>query len=170
MLSLADNPGAHTVSLVTTQASLAQCIQQGSVRLLGDFATQTGGGSVLAKASGVSASILLDGTVIYDNGTIRVEVISGQITFDPDFTVSGDFQNGRLVSFDSEVSGTVALDMTLQASFQTSGDWDGSRTLGQPIRKFQLLGIIGVVPVWVEADLEFNIGYEAHAQAQGSVT
>jgi formylglycine-generating enzyme required for sulfatase activity len=173
VLSLTDDPVNHIVSLVTTPATLAECVRQGSIRLVGDFAALSSG---LAKSEGrvpsrgLGATIPLDGTLIYDNGTIRVEVTDGQITFDPDFTVSGEFQNGRLVSFDSEVSGTVGLNMTLRGIFQATGDWDGSKTLGTPIRKFQVLGLIGFVPVWVEAVLEFDIGYEAHAESQGSVT
>ena len=34
MLSVADNPGAHTVSLVTTQAALADILLQGTMRFL----------------------------------------------------------------------------------------------------------------------------------------
>ena len=165
VLSLTDDPIAHTVSLLTAQASLADCLSQGSVRLTGDFATVGGGG--LAEA-GWSASIPLDGTVIYDNGTIKIEITTGQITFDPGFTVSGDFQGGRLVSFDAEVSGTAGLDMTVQATAQVTGDWDGSEPLTSPKRTFKLLGFVGFLPVWVEAVLEFNIGYEAHLQAQGT--
>jgi hypothetical protein len=173
ILSLTDNPASHTVSLVTAQASLAECLQGGSLRLVGDSSKQPSGAAFqpasLAPAS-LGASIPLAGTVIYDNGTIRVEVTSGQITFNPDFTISGTFDGNRLTAFDSEISGTIGLDMTLQASAQAMGDFDGSSPLTTPRRTFRLLGFVGVVPVWVEAVLEFNIGYEAHLEATGTAT
>ena len=112
----------------------------------------------------------LNGTVVYDNGNITVQILSGQFAFDSDFTVSGEFQNGRLTSFDSDIVATLKLDMTLQGNFQTSGDWDGSKPLMAPIHSFKLLGFVGPVPVWVESVLELRIGYEAHLAAQGSAT
>jgi hypothetical protein len=45
VLSVADNPPGHTVSLVTTQAALADILLQGTVQFFGDnFVTQTGPG------------------------------------------------------------------------------------------------------------------------------
>ncbi len=167
IISLADDPGNQTVTVVTEQASLAECVQQGSIRLTGDFADLTGGG---AGFSSIGATISLDGTELFDNGTIRVEVVSGQISFTPDFTVSGEFDSGRLVSFDSEISGTVGLDMTLRGSFQVTGDWDGTKPLITPIRKVNVLAWIAVIPVWTEAVMEFDIGYEAQAEAFGEAT
>lgn len=166
VLSLADNPASHTVSLVTTPAALAECFANGSVRLSGVATAFASAASRRTK----DVTLPLDGTVIYDNGTIKVQVVSGQIVFAPDFTVSGEFQHGRLTSFDSDISATLNLDMTLQGSLQAGGDWAGSTPLTAPERSFKLLGFVGPVPVWAEAVLEFNIGYEAHAQASGSVT
>jgi formylglycine-generating enzyme required for sulfatase activity len=165
VLSLTDNPGSKTVSLVTTQAALAECLLKGTIRLTGSAATLPP-----PNAPRKDLVLPLGNTVIYDNGTINIQVLSGQISFDPSFSVAGEFQNGRLTSFDSDISATLGLDMTLEGSFQDSGDWNGSKPLMTPKHSFKVLGFVGPVPVWVESVLELNIGYEAHAEAKGSVT
>ena len=172
VISFTEDSASHTVSVTTEIASLAECLQQGSVRLTGDFGEQVATGFQAAGAGQgtIRASIPLDGTMLINSGSIRVEVVSGQISFTPGFTVSGEFTGGRLVSFDSEISGTLGLDMTLRGSLQATGDWSDALPLTTPVRRFKLLGFVGVVPVWAEAVLEFNIGYEVHAEAVGAVT
>lgn len=124
-------------------------------------------------------SIPLGGTIIYDNGTtLRVEVTAGQLTFNPELIISGDIADHRLTAFDSEISGTVGLDMTLQATAQAMGDFAGSRPFPgtMPISTRMLAGAIPLppplppIPVYVEAVLELNIGYEAHLEAIGTAT
>ena len=169
VLSLSDNPVSHTVSLVTAPAGLAECFLDGSARLTAAAGEIAPGLGARAK-DGAGVTLPLDGTVIYDNGTTKVQVLSGRFVFDPSFTVSGEFQNGRLVTFDAAISATLELDLTVQGSFPSAGDWNGSRALTTPQHSLKLLAFAGPVPVWVESVLELNIGYAAHLEAPGSAT
>ncbi len=176
ILSVTDNPGAHTVSLVTTQASLAECIQQGSIRFSGDASQQAdGAGGALrgihAAAAQPGRRIPLDGTVIYDNGTFRVEVVSGQVTFNPEVTYAADF-NWGLSTFDLDISGTVDCDLILRGSLTGSGSFNPEpiALLANPVPVPVAGGFIGPIPVVLTAQLEVNLGLEAQAEAEGSLT
>jgi formylglycine-generating enzyme required for sulfatase activity len=168
IVSLTDDTIRHTVTMETEQASIAECIQQGSVRLVGDFSEHE-------PASGLSAmaliSIPLSGTVIYDNGTIRVEVLSGEVSFDPDFTVAGEWQSERLVSFDTEISGSFGLDVILKTSVKAAGEFAAKTALIPPHTRYVegFILVLGVrIPVLIKAVIDFSIGYEAHLEGVGS--
>ncbi|MGO9202193.1 MAG: SUMF1/EgtB/PvdO family nonheme iron enzyme [Limisphaerales bacterium] len=169
VLSVADNPAAHTVSLVTTQAALADILVQGSVRFFGnDFVPEPAPG---VRPMDLSTSIPLGPTTLYTGGGVEVDVPSGQLTFSPDFTIAAEF--GATPSFDLDINATMEFDLTLQASWQNSWNWSGSQGIGEPIHQFKLLGWIPTpipIPVWAEAVWEFNVGAEAQVAAEAGVT
>lgn len=169
VLSVADNPAGHTVSLVTTQAALADILLQGSVRFFGnDFVPEPGPG---VRAKDLSTTILLGPTTLYSAGGVEVDVPAGQLTFSPDLMVAAEF--GATPSFDLDINATMEFDLTLHASWQHSWNWSGSQGVGTPIHQFKLLGWIPTpipIPVWAEAVWEFNVGAEAQVAAEAGVT
>jgi hypothetical protein len=169
VLSVADNPAGHTVSLVTTQAALADILLQGSVRFFGDdFVPEPGPG---ARPKNRSTSISLGPTTLYTGGGVEIDVPAGQLTFSPDFSIAAEF--GATPSFDLDINATMEFDLTLHASWQDTWNWSGSQGVGTPIHQRKLLGWIPTpipIPVWAEAVWEFNIGAEAQVAEEAGVT
>jgi formylglycine-generating enzyme required for sulfatase activity len=170
VLSVADNPPGHTVTLVTTQAALADILLQGTVQFFGDsFVTQTGPGPQPKTAS---TTIQLGSTTpLYNNGQVEIDVPSGQLSFAPDFRIAAEFAGTP--SFDLDINATMEFDLTLHASWQNSWPFAASKGIGTPIQQFWLLGWIPTpipIPVWAEAVWEFNLGIEGQVAAQASVT
>ena len=172
VLSVADNPLGHTVSLVTTQAALADILLQGTVQFFGDsFVPDLGPG---AHPRSLSTTISLGPTTLYDNGQVEIDVPSGQLTFAPDIRIAAEF--GGTPSFDLDASVTMDFDLTLHASWQHTWPFAASKTIGTPIHQARLLGCVPIpippycFPVWAEAVWEFNIGTEGQVAAQASVT
>jgi formylglycine-generating enzyme required for sulfatase activity len=171
VLSMADNPAGHTVSLVTTQAALADILVQGTVQFYGNAFVADSGPGVRPKS--VSTTIPLGPTTLYNynNGQVEIDVPSGQLTFAPDFRIAAEF--GGTPSFDLDVSATMEFDLTLHASWQNTWSFAASKGIGTPIHQFWPLGWIPTpipIPVWAEAVWEFNIGTEGQVAAQASVT
>ncbi|HXP62156.1 MAG TPA: SUMF1/EgtB/PvdO family nonheme iron enzyme [Dongiaceae bacterium] len=171
VLSVADNPAGRTVSLVTTQAALADILVQGSVRFLGtDFVPDPGLGAQ-PEPKDLGTTIQLGPTTLYTGGGVEIDVPAGQLSFSPDFTIAAEF--GATPSFDLDINATMEFDLTLHASWQHSWNWSGSQGIGTPIHQFKLLGWIPTpipIPVWAEAVWEFNVGAEAQVAAQAGVT
>ncbi|MCX6913872.1 MAG: hypothetical protein NT167_12610, partial [Verrucomicrobia bacterium] len=133
VLSVDDNPSGHTVSLVTTQAALGDILLQGSVQFFGaDFAPDSGKGP---WPKNLSTTISLGPTTLYDNGQVKIDVPSGQLSFTPDFRIAAEF--GGTPSFDLDISATMEFDLTLRASWQNSWPFAASKGIGKPIHQFK---------------------------------
>ena len=178
VLSLADDPANHTVSLVTTQASLADILVQGSVRFYGaNFVPEPEAGRQ-SKDGGMT--IPLGGYTLWSNDKAKVETTAGRLFFDPDFSVAADFAWGlslppvRMTSFDLDVSAAMAFDLTLHAIWEDTWSFAPTpRPIGRPLRKFRLLGAIPTpipIPVWAEAVWEFSIGTEGEMSGLASAS
>jgi formylglycine-generating enzyme required for sulfatase activity len=172
VLSVADNPAGHTVSLVTTQAALADILLEGAVRFFGDdFVPEPGPG---VRPKDLTTTISLGPTTLYTGGGVEIDVPSGQLSFTPDFSIAAEF--GASPSFDLDINATMEFDLTLHASWQDTWPFAKSTGIGTPIHQFALLGWIPIpippfaIPVWAEAVWEFNIGVEGQVAAQASVT
>src|ERR1017187_4533329 len=170
VLLVADNPPGHTVSLVTTQAALADILLQGAVQFYGNnFVPDSGLGP---QPLSTSTTIQLgSATPLYNNGQVEIDVPSGQLSFAPDFRIAAEF--GGTPSFDLDISATMEFDLTLHASWQNTWNFAASKRIGTPIHQFKLIGFIPTpipIPVWAEAVWEFNIGTEGQVAAQPSAT
>ena len=113
VLSVADNPGAHTVSLVTTQAALADILLQGTVRFLGaEFVPDPEGFQPASETGGIT--IDLGGKTLYDANNVTLQTVSGRLFFDPDISISAELRGPR--TFDLDVSASLAFDLTPHAT------------------------------------------------------
>jgi formylglycine-generating enzyme required for sulfatase activity len=170
VLSVTDSPGAHTVSLVTTQAALADILLQGSVHFVGgEFVPDAEGFTKAADTDGIT--INLGGKTLYDANNVTVQTVSGRLFFDPDFSVSAELRSPR--TFDLDVSASLAFDLTLQASWQNTWTFSGEQRVGKPLRQFRLLGFIPTpipIPIFAEAVWEFYVGTEGEVTAEASIT
>jgi hypothetical protein len=172
-LEIQDNPAEKIVALRTEPVSLAELIEEGSVRLGGEDAIDAASG-VTAAFGGTAAGYLhftepLDGMVLFEDDAVRIEVVTGYVTFDAGAIVSGDFKERRLVSFDFDGSANLFYKMDLQVRAKKSLERSGSRRILPPFRK--VLGtVIGGFPVWVELVVELKAGYEAEAEVAGTVS
>ena len=172
VLSLTDNPGAHTVSLVTTQAALADILLQGSVRFQGGAFVPDGSGFQPASGSG-GITIDLGGQTLYNENNVTIQTVSGRLLFDPEFSISAEFRSPR--TFDLDIAAHIKFDMALQASWQNTGPFSGEQPIGSPIRQFQLIYIPipflpAPMPVLVETVWEFYLGTEGEVAGQASLT
>jgi len=170
VLSVMDNPGAHTVSLTTTQAALADILLQGSVRFVAEeFVPDPEGFQPASDTDGIT--INLGGKTLYNANNLTIQTVSGRLFFDPDFSISAEVFSLR--TFDLDVSASLAFDLTLQASWQNTWTFSGEQRIGRPLRQFRLLGFIPTpipIPIWAEAVWEFYIGAEGEVTAQASLT
>src|ERR1039458_1733615 len=170
VLSVADNPAGHTVSLVTTQAALADILLQGSVWFVAEnFVPDPASGLHPMIANNVTFP--LGPSTLYDNGKVKVEVPSGSISFAPGFSIAAELRNPQ--TFDLDISASLELDMTLRGTWQNSWTFAASHAIGQPIRQVKLVGVIPTpipIPVWAEAVWEFNIGTEGELTGSASAT
>ncbi len=170
VVSLTDNPGAHTVSLVTTQATLADILLQGSVRFAAEeFVPDAMGFAPASESGGITVN--LGGKTLYNANNVTIQTVSGRLFFDPDFSMAAEIFSPR--TLDLDVAASVAFDLTLQASWQNTWTFSGEQRIGSPLRQFRLVGFIPTpipIPIWAEAVWEFYIGTEGEVTAQASVT
>jgi len=176
ILSVTDSPESHTVELKTEPAALAELFEQGSMRAC--YATpEEEPGTTSLKSGGsaplFNARLALDGVKVDIGDNFTLEVISGLVEFDHNATVAAEFGHLIPTSFDAEVSGTVKLDMIVKAAAHVPGNYTKEVTLKTFRRVFvQWIPIEVppfVIPVWEELVLDFNIGLDANAQADGWV-
>jgi formylglycine-generating enzyme required for sulfatase activity len=169
VLSMVDHPIDHTVSLVTTQAALGDILLQGSVRFAAEDFVQEPEPGPQPRSAGTTIS--LGPTTLYDNGTVKAEVLSGSLFFDPDFLISAEFLSPR--SFDLGVYARVDLDMTVRGTWRNSASFSADRRIGRPIRQVRLVGVIPTaipIPVWAEAVWEVRLGAEGEVAGQATAT
>jgi sulfatase modifying factor 1 len=179
VLAVADSPATHTVSLVTTQASLADILVQGSLRF--DFSEFVPDPAADRQTKdGVGIDIPFDGgTKLYTGEHTTVEVVSGRLSFHADCHIAMDFLAPQ--AFDLDVSATTELDLTLRASWQDTWSFAPEPVrIGKPRRQFRPLvcipivippGIPACIPVvWTEAVWEFSIGTDGEVAGQASAT
>ncbi len=170
VLTVTDDPGSHTVDFQADPVSLAELLEQGSVRMRHTIAEE----SPLAPLSAGTGStplnpakIELDGITIYDDEHITVEITSGFIEFEPDCSVAADWGDGGLKSFDTEVTGKIKFKAIARATAKAAVTYEKKKNL-KTIRKF-FVQLVGWVPVWEEVVLEFNVGFTAEAEVEGWV-
>jgi formylglycine-generating enzyme required for sulfatase activity len=182
VLSLTDNPGVHTVSLVTTQAALGDILMRGSVRFYGaEFVPDPASGPQPKDGDGIT--IDLGGQTLFDNDKVKIETTAGRLVFNPDFSISADFEWNswldpvRMTAFDLDISAEMAFDLTVRGTWTDTWSFAPSpKGIGRPIRQFRLLGCIPVpppvfcIPVWVEAVWEFSIGTEGEVTGLATAT
>ena len=174
ILSLTDDPGAHSVSLVTTQAALAEILMQGSVRFYAtDFVPEPLTGPHPLGPGGIT--VALGGQTLFSNATMKVETTAGRLTFDTDFSLSADVLASG--SLDLTVSAEMAFDLTITATWNGTGNFaPDPKPIGKPLRKVRWLGWIPVpppvfaIPVWAEAVWEFSIGTDGEVAGQAVAT
>jgi formylglycine-generating enzyme required for sulfatase activity len=182
VLALTDNPGAHTVSLVTTQAALGEILMRGSVRFYGaEFTPDPVAGRAAKDGGGITMD--LGGQTLFANGKVKLETTVGQLAFDPDFSISAEFNWSlsvppvQMTAFDLDVSAEMAFDLTVRGTWTDTWSFAPSpKGIGRPLRQFRLLGCIPVpppvfcIPVWVEAVWEFSIGTEGEVTGVATAT
>jgi len=176
VLSITDYPADHIVSLVTTQATLADILIQGSLRFdADDFFQET---KSLKAASDDEGFSLIDfsGNQLYNQNDVLVQVTSGHLFFKPSFSIASEFSTAS--PFDLGITASLEIDLTISASWNRTGEelWSfdkdtalaDKRLITTPklvwIPVFPGVAIpVIVVPVW-----EFDIGVEGSVSAQGS--
>lgn len=181
-VSATEDPAAHTVSLVTTPASLADILKQGSVRFYAaEFVpVPEGPGVGLHGGDEEGITIPLGGQTLCEGETVKVETTAGRLQFDPGFSVAADFDWSlsvppvRMTSFDLDISAEMAFDLTLRASWER--EWTFApepRRIGRALRQVRLLGVIPTpipIPVWAEAVWEFSVGTEGEVTGLATAT
>ena len=182
VVSATEDANTHTVSLVTTPASLADILRQGSVRFYAAEFVPDGPGMRLhgddEDEEGIT--IPLGGHTLYEGETVKVQTTEGRLFFDPGFSVAADFDwtlsvpPVRMSSFDLEISAAMEFDLTLRASWEKESSFAPEpRRIGRALRQFRLLGAIPTptpIPVWAEAVWEFALGTEGKVTGAASAT
>jgi formylglycine-generating enzyme required for sulfatase activity len=184
VVSVSEDPAAHTVSLSTVPASLADILQQGSVRFYAAEFMLDGPGVGLHDGGDDGKTISLAGfKLLPDGGKVQIETTAGRLFFDPDFSIAADFDWSlalppvRMISFDLDISAEMAFDLTLRGTWTDTWSFAPEpRRIGRPLRQFRLLGCIPMpppvlcIPVWAEAVWEFSLGTEGEVSGLATAT
>lgn len=110
----------------------------------------------------------LSGTVLFEDGGLKLHLPQASWGFVGDVDVAFDLFFAELRSLDASVKGTLTLDLSPEALFYQAVNGDGEFPLVQPVTKV-FGAMVGPVPVWVEVIMELNAGYEYSASVSGVV-
>lgn len=111
----------------------------------------------------------LSGTVLFEDGGLKLHLPQASWGFAGSVDVSFDLLLAQLRSLDASAKGTLTLDLSPEAFFNQAVNGGGEFPLVQPVTKL-FGGMIGIVPVWVEVIMELNAGYEYSASDSGVVS
>lgn len=153
--SVDEDPQTHIVVAQTKPAPLSRLFQ-GSFPVRDVF----------------SRRVSLAGTVFYDDSNLRIEVISGGLEVNLDYTVGATVGFFEVTSFDASIIATFTLDPTFRASITQAGKYEPpSKPLLPEIRHAIPVAIPGLpLPIIVDAVFHLNCGAVAEFIAQGAVT
>lgn len=104
----------------------------------------------------------LSGTVLFEDGGLKLHLPQASWGFVGDVDVAFDLFFAELRSLDASAKGTLTLDLSPEALFYQAVNGDGEFPLVQPVTKV-FGAMVGPVPVWVEVIMELNAGYEYSA-------
>ena len=176
VLSITDNPAAHTISLVATQAMMSDIFVQGSLRFLAENLGPEAGGFQPASET-LSFTYDLGGQTLYDDNGLTVEAVSGRFRYDPSISISAEISLLAPSKVDVDFTSKLALDLELEASFQnTFSPPPWHRRIAGPLRVATFQGSIPTpipyVKISFRANLlaEINIGLEGEVTGMGTVT
>jgi formylglycine-generating enzyme required for sulfatase activity len=176
VVSITDNPAAHTVSIMATQALMSDIFTQGSLHFLAEDTGLDAEGFRLASETHTFTTNL-GGLTIYDDNGLRFETVSGQLFFDQDYSISAEISLSAPPKVDVDLSSTLGLDLELQATYQSTLSLSPEPLrIGGPLRLVRFRGCIGTPfpPICIpfRADLvgEFNIGFESEVTGTATVT
>jgi hypothetical protein len=110
----------------------------------------------------------LSGTVLFEDGGLKLHLPQASWGFVGDVDVAFDLFFAELRSLDASAKGTLTLDLSPEALFYQAVNGDGEFPLVQPVTKV-FGAMVGPVPVWVEVIMEINAGYEYSASVSGVV-
>ncbi len=172
VVSFTEDPAAKTVTVLTRQARPAELIKEGSIISGPNFIELTDGPSpqgTVETGFSLQYSKDLSGT-IYQDDTLVVETLPGsQLDLNATLALAANFSGSRLTEFETTISGQVNFDLAVHAKANGSTTLSGEKQIGQPIRK--LYGtFIGWVPVWIEVEIKFLVGYEANLEGAAEAT
>ncbi|NOZ09410.1 MAG: hypothetical protein GXO91_11155 [FCB group bacterium] len=174
----------NTMEIQTTQATLVEAIEQGSLdtTLTLDF-----GGSnrslynleLVRKLDGVTVrdnGIDISGTELFNdnfNGTdVLISIPTGTITFTPNLNLGFDINwFGHLHEFHTIASGNLNFNFDIRGEF--SGSLAGFNNDDNPVELASFSNsfyqAVGIVPVWETVTLAFEAGYSVDIGYSGSV-
>ena len=110
----------------------------------------------------------LSGTVLFEDGGLKLHLPQASWGFVGDVDVAFDLFFAELRSLDASAKGTLTLDLSPEALFYQAASGDGEFPLAQPVTKV-FGAMLGGLPVWVEVVMELNAGYEYSASVNGVV-
>jgi len=110
----------------------------------------------------------LSGTVLFEDGGLKLHLPQASWGFVGDVNVAFDLFFSELRSLDASAKGTLTLDLSTEALFYQAINGNGEFPLVPPVTKV-FGAMVGPVPVWVEVIMELKGGYEYSASASGVV-
>lgn len=161
-----DEDGGH-VTTETTQASLAEAIEDGTLSGAVQFTPEDfqKANVPLAKAGGVT--INLSGIVLYNKDGIKVSIASGSIAYAPKISLDAQFSDHKLVGFNAVSEGQLNTSLRLRveatAAATLSKEWD----IIPPVTK-PFVFYIGPVPVVGTASFRLPVGLTGTISAGAS--
>jgi formylglycine-generating enzyme required for sulfatase activity len=173
VLTVSEDLVNHTVTVETAEASLADCFQQSSVQFTGDLTAGdlrlASAGAEFAPAGAPSCcSLVFDGTNVISSADFVAEIIRGRFVAKPRVNVRGQFGAQGLQSADFEMRQTLALDLSFRAEAHAAGAYTNRVALGSSVQRLPI-ELVGFVPAWADATLEFTLGFEGLWQGPGII-
>jgi formylglycine-generating enzyme required for sulfatase activity len=162
----------HTAVVLGRPASLAELVADtGSVRFTGlherapGAGLQSGGETVELS---LPVEFDLSGMVLFEDAPsgFKVRIAEGLVRLTPALEVGAKFKGSRPEEIQAELSGTVYAKAVVAANGSIGKRWTGTKPLMKPCHYFKG-AMIGWVPVWVEAVVSLEFGYDAELTASG---
>ncbi|MBM3882116.1 MAG: hypothetical protein FJ387_20745, partial [Verrucomicrobia bacterium] len=167
-----EDPSSKTVVVLGRVASLAELVaDEGSVRFR-DLAEVGSGVGLHSGQAGAQFSLPvtfpLGGTVLYEDAQagFKVEITDGVLELIPALEAGATFKRFRPEEVRIDLSGTVRAKVVVRASGTGGKRWSGSWPLMKP-KRYVKGAMLGWVPVWVEAVVRVDLGYEVELEASG---
>ena len=163
------------LQLQTSQATLGDAIQQGTIRstlsLAGGTAIQpaAGGGNGIETRRNALMSPLADlgGTVLLDRNLggadVHVEISRGQLHFEPELDLELELAYGRLRKLSAVASGELSFELGVEASATGAVSWSEERELKSLARRHVFTQMVGWLPIVEVVTVRFFVGLEMEA-------
>jgi len=162
----------NSLRAFTTQASLTDAIENGSLRGVITFGQSNKSGDYATREQ--SLNLNFSGEVLYSQSTgtgqyLEVRISEGSLSFNPELDLEADISMFRINRFSAIASGVINLDVDVEASM--GGRLEASREIAIGLPYVQPFAFsIGLVPVLGTATLQLYAGFSASSGMAGELT
>lgn len=176
VLAVNEDTANHEVAVITTNATLRECYEQGGVQATNDpshepwtyASVEPDGNSFQAAASSLCCGTALSNRVVFSGPGATAQVSTGRVMFIPRIALHGLFGETGLSAADLEVGAQAIFDVSLLATATAPGSYSNRVSLGTASSLFPLQ-LTERVPGTLRAQLGLTLVFESEWDDAGTV-